>query len=80
MLEEAKKRGYDPDSTVCATNVSRGRPDPWRCLKNAEILGIYPPEACVKIGETLPDIEERCNAGMWTIGLAKTGNEIDYDD
>ena len=30
----------------------------------------------VKIGDTLPDIEEGLNAGMWTIGLAKTGNEI----
>ncbi|MBV7330318.1 hypothetical protein KFU94_19120 [Chloroflexi bacterium TSY] len=25
---------------------------------------------------TLPGIEEGLNAGMWTIGLAKTGNEI----
>jgi|TARA_B100000809_G_scaffold238454_1_gene259236 phosphonoacetaldehyde hydrolase len=33
-------------------------------------------ESIVKIGDTLPDIEEGLNAGMWTIGLAKTGNEI----
>ena len=30
----------------------------------------------VKIGDTISDIEEGLNAGMWTIGLAKTGNEI----
>ena len=33
-------------------------------------------EAFVKIGDTLPDISEGLNAGMWTIGLAKTGNEM----
>lgn len=76
LLLEAKKRGYEPDSTVCATDVPAGRPDPWMCLKNAENLGIYPMESIVKIGDTLPDIYEGLNAGMWTIGLAKTGNEI----
>lgn len=33
-------------------------------------------ESIVKIGDTLPDIWEGLNAGMWTIGLAKTGNEM----
>jgi phosphonoacetaldehyde hydrolase len=33
-------------------------------------------EAIVKIGDTLPDIEEGLNAGMWTIGLTMTGNEL----
>ena len=73
---EAKKRGYEPDSTVCATDVPAGRPHPWMCLKNAEKLQIHPLESFVKIGDTLPDIEEGLNAGMWTIGLAKTGNEM----
>ncbi len=76
LQEEAKKRGYVPDSTVCATDVPAGRPHPWMCLKNAFDLGIYPMEAFVKVGDTLPDIAEGLNAGMWTIGLVKTGNEI----
>jgi phosphonoacetaldehyde hydrolase len=46
------------------------------CLQNAMNLQVYPMEAIVKVGDTLPDIEEGLNAGMWTIGLAKTGNEI----
>ena len=33
-------------------------------------------EACVKIGDTVADIQEGLNAGMWTIGLTKTGNEL----
>ena len=46
------------------------------CLQNAMYLQIYPMEAIVKVDDTLPGIEEGLNAGMWTIGLAKTGNEI----
>ena len=33
-------------------------------------------EAVVKIGDTLTDIDEGLNAGMWTIGLVKSGNEM----
>jgi len=58
LLAEAARRGYEPDSTVCATDVPAGRPEPWMCLQNAQELGVYPMEACVKIGDTLPDIEE----------------------
>ena len=80
LLSEAKKRGYEPDSTVCATDVPAGRPEPWMCLQNAMNLGVYPMEALVKVDDTLPGIEEGLNAGMWTIGLAKTGNEIGLNE
>lgn len=76
LLAEAKKRGYVPDSSVCATQVPAGRPHPWMCIQNAMNLQVYPMEALVKVGDTLPDIAEGLNAGMWTIGLAKTGNEL----
>jgi len=76
LQSEAKRRGYVPDATVCATQVPAGRPHPFMCLQNAILLQTYPLEAFVKIGDTLPDIEEGLNAGMWTIGLAKTGNEM----
>ncbi|HSW31637.1 MAG TPA: phosphonoacetaldehyde hydrolase [Longimicrobiales bacterium] len=76
LQDEARRRGYVPDSTVCASQVPAGRPHPFMCLQNAINLQTYPMEAFVKIGDTLPDIEEGLNAGMWTIGLAKTGNEM----
>jgi phosphonoacetaldehyde hydrolase len=76
LQSEAKRRGYVPDATVCATQVPAGRPHPFMCLQNAILLQTYPLESFVKIGDTLPDIEEGLNAGMWTIGLAKTGNEM----
>jgi len=80
LLAEAKRRGYSPDSTVCAGDVPNGRPEPWMCLKNAQNLGVYPLSAIVKVDDTLPGIEEGLNAGMWTIGLAKTGNEIGLNE
>jgi len=76
LQAEATRRGYTPDATVCATQVPAGRPYPYMCLQNAILLQTYPMEAMVKIGDTLPDIEEGLNAGMWTIGLARTGNEL----
>lgn len=30
----------------------------------------------VKIGDTVSDIQEGLNAGMWTIGVTRTGNEL----
>jgi phosphonoacetaldehyde hydrolase len=75
-LQDAAKQGYKPDSTVCASDVPAGRPYPFMCLQNAINLGVSPVEACVKIDDTRPGIEEGLNAGMWTIGLAISGNEI----
>ena len=80
LQEEGKKRGYEPDVTVCATDVPEGRPAPWMCVQNAMQLGVYPFAACVKVDDTIPGIEEGLNAGMWTIGLAKTGNEIGLNE
>jgi phosphonoacetaldehyde hydrolase len=32
--------------------------------------------ALVKVGDTPADIEEGRNAGVWTVGVARTGNEL----
>jgi len=72
----AAQRGYVPDAIVCADEVPAGRPQPWMMFQNALQLKVYPMAAIVKIGDTVPDIEEGLNAGSWTIGLVKTGNEI----
>jgi phosphonoacetaldehyde hydrolase len=75
-LRDAKRQGYEPDSTVCASDVPAGRPYPYMCLQNVINLQVSPVEACVKIDDTVPGVEEGLNAGMWTIGLALSGNEI----
>lgn len=76
LLPVARDNGYDPDAMVCSSDVPAGRPYPWMCYRNAMELNVYPLEAVVKIGDTVADIEEGLNAGMWTIGLTKSGNEL----
>lgn len=75
-MEAAKKAGYEPDTSVAVTEVPAGRPAPWMAVKAAMQLGAYPPEACVKIGDTVTDVQEGLNAGMWSVAVVKTGNEI----
>jgi phosphonoacetaldehyde hydrolase len=74
LAPAAARNGYAPDVWVSATDVPSGRPYPWMAYQNAIQLQVYPLEAFVKIGDTLPDIAEGLNAGMWTIGLSLTGN------
>jgi len=74
LAPKAKENGYQPDCIVCPDEVPDGRPYPWMCYQNAIQLNIYPMQAMVKVGDTLVDIEEGLNAGMWTVGLSQTGN------
>ena len=75
-LREAKKQGYDPDVNACASDVPAGRPEPWMVLSNMQQARVFPPEAVVKVDDTKPGISEGLNARTWTIGLAKSGNEV----
>ena len=79
LVPAAAKLGYSPDHWVCATDVAAARPEPWMALRSIEAMRIFPMEACVKIGDTRADIEEGLNAGMWTVGVAVTGNEFGLD-
>lgn len=76
ILDDAARKGYRPDCAVCAVEVPEGRPAPWMALRAAEQIGIYPMEAIVKVGDTVSDIGEGLNAGMWTVGITKAGNEV----
>jgi phosphonoacetaldehyde hydrolase len=68
--------GLIPDSVVNSSEVSAGRPFPWMIYRNCEKMGAYPLNHMVKIGDTVADIQEGKNAGMWTIGLTRSGNEL----
>jgi phosphonoacetaldehyde hydrolase len=74
--KDAKKQGLVPDCVVSASDVPVGRPSPFMAQIAMVRLGVYPVEACVKIDDTRPGIDEGLNAGMWTIGAAVSGNEV----
>lgn len=80
LVPAAAAHGYRPDVVVCASEVPAGRPYPWMCYLNALRLQVYPMAAMVKIGDTVPDILEGLNAGMWSVGVTCSGNEVGLDE
>jgi phosphonoacetaldehyde hydrolase len=80
LIAKAASQGYRPDSNLCPDDVGAGRPTPWMCYENAIRLRVQPLEACVKIGDTVSDVQEGLNAGMWTIAVAATGNEVGWTE
>jgi phosphonoacetaldehyde hydrolase len=76
LVPAAAERGYAPDSVVCPSDVPAGRPAPWMMYQNAMNLDVYPFAAVVKVGDTVPDIQEGLNAGAWTVAVSQTGNEL----
>lgn len=75
VVAAAKRQGYEPDAHFSAGDVPAGRPAPWMIFLNMQTLGIFPPAAVVKVGDTVPDIEEGLNAGVWSVGVAATGSD-----
>ena len=79
-FERARQQGYVPDTNSWVTKVPYGRPEPWMVYDNMAQARVYPPEAVVKVGDTKPDISEGLNAGPWTVGLSRTGNEVGLNE
>ena len=76
LVERAREQGFAPDCAICPQDVTGGgRPAPWMCYLNAIRMEAGPLWAMIKIGDTPSDIEEGLNAGMWTVGVTRTGNE-----
>jgi phosphonoacetaldehyde hydrolase len=76
LVPAAARFGYCPDSVVCSSDAPAGRPEPWMAMLSAMELRAFPPRCVVKVGDTVPDIAEGLNAGMWTVAIALTGNEL----
>lgn len=84
MMAELRPRaaelGYLPDAVLTVSDVPAGRPAPWMALRCAEQLSVWPLSAVVKVGDTVADVEEGLNAGMWTVAFARCGNEVGLDE
>jgi phosphonoacetaldehyde hydrolase len=72
----AAAQGYRPDHCVCAEEVPAGRPAPWMIFRIMESLGVFPPAAVVKVGDTTPDIGEGRSAGAWSVGVVRSSSEV----
>ena len=76
IVRRAAAQGYAPDLSLCPDDVPGGRPHPWMCLRIAIELRFTSMAAGVKVGDTPSDIQEGLNAGMWAVGISRTGNEV----
>jgi phosphonoacetaldehyde hydrolase len=76
LMARAAQQGYRPDLSLCPDDVGGGRPLPWMCLRIALDFHLTSTASAVKVGDTPSDIQEGLNAGMWTVGVTATGNEV----
>lgn len=76
ILPAAAAQGYAPDLLVCAGDTPAGRPSPLMLWKNLVDLGAWPATACVKVDDAAVGIAEGRGAGVWTIGVAASGNSV----
>lgn len=77
LVPAAAAQGYAPDYWVATDDLAAGgRPGPWMALQNVIALGIDAVAHCVKVDDSAPGITEGLNAGMWSVGLAVSGNEF----
>ncbi len=76
ILPRAEAQGYAPDVLVCAGDALEGRPSPLMLWKNLVELGVWPATACVKVDDAVVGIREGREAGVWTIGVAASGNGL----
>ena len=76
LASEAADQGFRADAIVCPSDVPAGRPYPWMCFLASMKMGAFPPRQVVKIGDTPADMQEGINAGMWTVGVTLSGNEV----
>ena len=76
VAREAAAQGFAPDFAFCPSDVPAARPAPWMVFRNMEAAGVFPPAAVLKVGDTIPDVGEGRNAGVWTVGVTRTGSEV----
>ncbi|WDE09284.1 phosphonoacetaldehyde hydrolase [Thalassomonas viridans] len=77
LVPVAADLGYRPDAYVASDDLAPGsRPGPWMALQNVIELGIKDVANCIKFDDSAPGITEGLTAGMWTVGIAVTGNAI----
>lgn len=72
----AALKGYDPDCYVTSAGLPAGRPSPFMIYQNMINLAIASPLSVIKVGDTLSDIREGVNAGVWTIGVVLGSSEL----
>ncbi len=77
VTKEAAKAGYKPDCWFSPDSTGHmGRPYPYMIFKNMEALKVTGVDKVMKVGDTLSDIREGKNAGVFTVGIIEGSSEM----
>ena len=76
VLPGAAAHGYITDNCVTSNNLPAGRPQPYMIYQNMIDLAIPSVQSVIKYGDTIADIKEGVNAGVWTVGVILGSNEM----
>lgn len=70
VVPKAKELGYEPDCWFSPDSTGgMGRPYPYMIFRNMEELNVSAVDKVIKVGDTISDIREGKNAGVFTIGI-----------
>ena len=70
VVPKAKELGYEPDCWFSPDSTGgKGRPYPYMIFRNMEELNVSAVDKVIKVGDTISDIREGKNAGVFTIGI-----------
>ncbi len=79
LLPLAAQEGIAPDHVIAGDElVAGGRPGPYMALANVLALKIGDVAGCIKVDDTVPGIHEGLRAGMWSVGVSLSGNEVGH--
>lgn len=77
VLPKAKENGYGPDVWFSPDSTEgKGRPYPYMVFKNMQALGVMDVRRVMKVGDTVSDIKEGRNAGVYTVGVIEGSSEM----
>lgn len=77
VVPRAAELGYSPDFWVSPDSVGgAGRPSPYMIFKNLQELHVSSVYHAVKVGDTVSDIQEGVNAGVWSVGIVEGSSEL----
>lgn len=72
----AAVKGYVIDDCVTSDCLPAGRPSPYMIYRNMCDLAIPSRFSVLKFGDTIADIREGVNAGVWSVGVILGSNEL----
>ncbi|MEG0662624.1 MAG: phosphonoacetaldehyde hydrolase [Anaerovoracaceae bacterium] len=77
VVPNAAKQGYTPDFWCSPDSLNGiGRPYPFMIIENMRALNVSSVHQFIKVGDTIWDIREGKNAGVFTVGVVEGSSEL----